>query len=706
MEKEVSDSSTTPKSARKIRKSRISVNSVSVKKMEQKARTPSGQILNTSVKDIRNFFSSESKDTINSFVPISNPRLSLTQSQPTMTLHGVCSDDQAQSGSQQDQVLNATDDNSGNWNTVRAKGARNKGSQANQNKHINTMINQTAKSDKFSKLSRVIKDNQMKIAEEEFEHQRSNNPVKGDEPNYNLDVDNGGDEFENIKETDQLIMDRPHEENVIQEVPAAKMKEAQNPRVMDVQLVMKMFREIKKDMKDMGKRQDIRERTYEQTQRIESEKMRNLQMEVGLYKRKTEVLSSVVQQLGNLVIDLERKLDNVERRSMRRALVITGLESDNRQKKYFEQVAYMLYKMFGYEGVIEDCFKLGQGETKPIVAIVDSISDKLKILQEVNKYRKYCADNNEQQKIYVSEYLPAKLKETIRRERRVYRDNEKDQATKIDMSWAKNGLQVAGEKYKKKVTPPEPTKILTCTDEELDNVCAIELIPGEKTFQEGGSFIAFALAIKSHKEIDQAYMKLRLLFPQAKHISCAYIIPGLPKCYYEDYCDDNEINSGVYLLEILRRSKLSHVVTFMVRIQEGPKIGEIRYSLMEQAVKNAFMVNPMNKYTNKKQLIVPKPARLQRSNNVASRAGGPKYNKNESNVVQGTGQAKINSNSRLSPLRTNAHEMREQKRMRYNSPENKRREENPWQEGSLSTKEMENNLGSSWPTLDQGSKSK
>ena len=43
-------------------------------------------------------------------------------------------------------------------------------------------------------------------------------------------------------------------------------------------------------------------------------------------------------------------------------------------------------------------------------------------------------------------------------------------------------------------------------------------------------------------------MKMRLLYPEANHIICAYRIPGLERFYCEDYCDDGEISGGAELL--------------------------------------------------------------------------------------------------------------------------------------------------------------
>ena len=240
---------------------------------------------------------------------------------------------------------------------------------------------------------------------------------------------------------------------------------------------------------------------------------------------------------------------------------------------------------------------------KPVVITVDSLQQKIKLYQLMDKYRKEKKRIKEEVSIFMSDFLPAEVKEQRRREREIYKANEGDQSTSVPMNITRFGLEIEGNKYQKKVVSPDSTKVLSYSEQHLEKICNTKLLCGEVIEYNGSKYVGVVLPTNNHQLINDVYMKLRLAYPQSKEIACAYSIPGLPCCYHEDYCDDRAAGTGNFLLKVIQKNKITCMAVFTVRIQYGPNPGTARFEVMEKAVKNALDANPFNKYVNATQQI-------------------------------------------------------------------------------------------------------
>ena len=295
----------------------------------------------------------------------------------------------------------------------------------------------------------------------------------------------------------------------------------------------------------------------------------------------------------------------MEVRGMRRHLVINGLNTKDKIIECLKQVKAFFTTILAIEIEIIDCFKLGVGPYKPVVILVDSIISRATIFQAMDAYKKDCDEKEAEQIVYISDYVPAATKERKRKEREVYRSNEADQSTKEQMTMERGTLKVKGVPCKSTITPPDATKILSYTESQLDIIYAIKFNRGSTCSRDNSSFTGFSLPVNSHQAIDYAYMKLRLMFPQAAHILCGYSIPDMPRYSHEEYCDDGEVGGGRQLMNIIKKNRLTNIALFVVREQWGDKIGPERFSLMTQAIVNAMKAKPYNVFTNSTQMLAP-----------------------------------------------------------------------------------------------------
>ena len=67
-----------------------------------------------------------------------------------------------------------------------------------------------------------------------------------------------------------------------------------------------------------------------------------------------------------------------------------------------------------------------------------------------------------------------------------------------------------------------------------------ETIKGEVAKCMEDVFIGYNANVTQHEQIQMIYCKLKLIHPAARHIICAFRIPGVMEHEDEDYCDDGE----------------------------------------------------------------------------------------------------------------------------------------------------------------------
>ena len=92
------------------------------------------------------------------------------------------------------------------------------------------------------------------------------------------------------------------------------------------------------------------------------------------------------------------------------------------------------------------------------------------------------------------------------------------------------------------------------------------------------------MEIESHDQIDELYLKMKMIQPNARHIVCAYWIDGFePISQAQDYHDDGEPMAGRQLLDILIKDNLKNRVIFVARRYGGIKMGPERFDCYKKA---------------------------------------------------------------------------------------------------------------------------
>ena len=406
-----------------------------------------------------------------------------------------------------------------------------------------------------------------------------------------------------------------HQLAVDQEHMQTETNDQDNPQVMSVTQVMTMFNKLRIEVEEMKAAQnstDQQEATtltaevlqhFEDTLEAQGKKIQSLQREVGHFKYKSKVLTEVVQRMHIDSEDVMQKIENLEVSGTKRYAVISGLECDlNNKESAIENIEEFFTTNIGVNPEIEDVFSLGGNDS--IVIVFQSVTAKKLLFKYKNLLKG--VQNSKGKQIYVNEYYPVVTSERKRREKDIKRQCDEDG---LDYEHTKYGLKIQNETYIKKVRVPTPEELIDIDLDHLDNVLKLSLQKGEQILEQKSKFVAFVKEIKDYQDVRDLYIKLKLTYPHARHIVCAYWLPGdnIPQYCSKDYCDDNEPGSGRYLLNTLTRNNLQGYALFVNRYYGGQKMGPNRFVCYVNAAQSALInAGLIPESTPKMTLALPK----------------------------------------------------------------------------------------------------
>ena len=167
---------------------------------------------------------------------------------------------------------------------------------------------------------------------------------------------------------------------------------------------------------------------------------------------------------------------------------------------------------------------------------------------------------------------------------------------KPEIQYQKGILHVGPTPYKKKVTAPKPTELLKYTPEELDILLKLPSAKGPQIQKGDSYYTAYCVDADNAQTVRDVYFKVRLLHARARHIICAYKLPGpeTDKFLNEDFCDDDEFGAGALLLGVMKKNNISCKALFVVRHCGKQKLGREQLSAYIVAAKALLTLKPKN----------------------------------------------------------------------------------------------------------------
>ena len=143
---------------------------------------------------------------------------------------------------------------------------------------------------------------------------------------------------------------------------------------------------------------------------------------------------------------------------------------------------------------------------------------------------------------------------------------------------------------------PDSEEILDMSPKDLQKVLGLPVCKGDSLEKDGNIFTAYTLAVDSHDKIHDAYLKMRLCNPKARHIICAYWLENeeAEVHHRKGYCDDGEHGAGAKLLDYMCEQNLAARAIFVTRRYSGVKIGVDRFKYIIKAANSCLLMYPRN----------------------------------------------------------------------------------------------------------------
>ena len=197
--------------------------------------------------------------------------------------------------------------------------------------------------------------------------------------------------------------------------------------------------------------------------------------------------------------------------------------------------------------------------------------------------------NDEGDYFFVNQQLPEPLlmakKECETELKQLKLDNEKieNKENQVKTEIKNKILYVDKVPQKTHIHYPMVGDIFNVSREDTKRMETFKFAESAVIQDKGSYFRGFAIALKSVRDIQLAYCKLRSMYPESDHIMMAFVLRK-----YSGYQDAGEYSAGKKLLTTLENSKHKDIVVFVAREYGGFHLGQHRFLLIEKVAKEAL----------------------------------------------------------------------------------------------------------------------
>ena len=322
--------------------------------------------------------------------------------------------------------------------------------------------------------------------------------------------------------------------------------------------------DLKKDIKEQM------EKDIQETMNIYETDLKVIKNELQHQKQKVKIMSDLLQQSYQVQHDLSKRLDAMDLNNAKRSAILSGLDFSEKKKDRSEQIESFLLDTLELDINIEDSYFLGDKTPRPTVIVFANSGDKMKVWERKKMLKDYIGKND--QGIYLNDYLPQIVSEKRRRERDIITEI-KESGAGISTEYTKDGLKIGACLYKKQITTPSPSDLLELSPKEFEDVMNVKTVKGDKIVIEDSVFVGYSLDADNLGQVRKAYLKIKTLNAQARHIICAYNLPGVEKYHLSDYVDDDEPGAGRAVLSMMKENNIINKVFYIARFCGKRKLG-------------------------------------------------------------------------------------------------------------------------------------
>lgn len=314
--------------------------------------------------------------------------------------------------------------------------------------------------------------------------------------------------------------------------------------------------------------------------------------EIRQLRYKLDLLTNTVLRFKEKLKLANNKILDLQTRSMKRNLIISGLEQNQNENKeelknkiedfiknlirFRDQVPLKTFHRLGYVD--------GSGYRPVIIKLVD-MDQKIPLLTAAPALKGQ--KNNKQCFFYLSEQLPDQIQEDKKYAQFWVQENKKNPTGK-EMKIFKNRLQVDNRPYQRCVNLPLAAEVLKLDMTELYSVKQSQTIYEDSEDLDGSEYISYAVQVSKPEDVRRAYRKLRIKYADASHITSAHRFSPPDGPMNQESTNDGDFGGGRCLLKCLQNLKVVNGAVFIIRYFGGKHSGVARFELMEKLVKKAL----------------------------------------------------------------------------------------------------------------------
>ena len=299
-----------------------------------------------------------------------------------------------------------------------------------------------------------------------------------------------------------------------------------------------------------------------------------------------EIMADIIIRQDQKITELADKVTDLQRRSMRKNIVITGLPV--KEKENCKEIAKNFFKdkMKVEEPEIEVAHRLGKGKSKPMVVRMRSIGQKSKVFGNVGNLK---GIKNEQKKHYrLDDQLPEKLAEKKRHLLYHLKDAKtRTQGRKVTAVYKRGELTIDQQPYQQQIFPPKPTDMLFAPLPIIKRSKELCIHEGETLIENASKFIGYTVEVETIQDVNAAYYKIRRLHGRAHHVMCSYRLTECVGPLNQDNIDDGEYGGSRNILQYLKSQEILNTAIFVVRYYGGAHLGPLRFQLITDAAKSS-----------------------------------------------------------------------------------------------------------------------
>ena len=319
-------------------------------------------------------------------------------------------------------------------------------------------------------------------------------------------------------------------------------------------------------------------------------------------------LSSIAVAQNTKMFEMREQIETLMYHSMKANIIIFGI-----WRKKDENCAQKVTNFFRKVMKIKDnipvlvAHRLGESLKSPIIAKLANHSQKGVIFKHVSNISKLT--NKDGDLFRVTDQLPGLRGEKDRRKRDIICDNNRlDPPARLSLKKEKGMLYREVDKdnwvkYDSLIKCPSAVELLEVHQEARTKLMSIysKMTPGVHIEKHGSDLYAFAYDVSNIDQINEGYKAVRLNHLQARHVACAFRLPGVLVAQMEDAHDDEEYSVGRILLNALKFANITHKCVYVVRYYSGVHIGNDRFQCYLETARSSINRNPTNSVLQQQQ---------------------------------------------------------------------------------------------------------